>query len=164
MWRTRGRIQQSDILGLDRAVNSPVASGETPASFKFSSFGTLRKHLPGFTRIHPGFPTLGYHGWPSAGEKSKCLKIPPHVPQVMIKLPLKFGVQTWRRRIQVVSLLDLFITKKGRFITGLGRFITRSFYYSVVLLLCLLLTGQATSLFLWSHSKRSRRRRRRRHN
>ena len=35
------------------------------------------------------FPTVGHHGWPSAGEKSKCLKIPPHVPQVMIKLPLK---------------------------------------------------------------------------
>ena len=34
-------------------------------------------------------PTLAYHGWPSAGVKSKCLKIPPHVPQVMIKLSLK---------------------------------------------------------------------------
>ena len=33
--------------------------------------------------------TMDGHGWPSAGEKSKCLKIPPHVPQVMIKLSLK---------------------------------------------------------------------------
>ena len=34
-------------------------------------------------------PTVSHHGWPSAGEESKCLKIPPHIPQVMIKLPLK---------------------------------------------------------------------------
>ena len=45
-----------------------------------------------FTRIYQDpsrLPAIGHHGWPSAGEKSKCLKIPPHVPQVMIKLPLK---------------------------------------------------------------------------
>ena len=30
-------------------------------------------------------------------------------------------------RILVVSLLDLFITKKGRFINGLGRFIPEHF-------------------------------------
>ena len=34
-------------------------------------------------------PSVGHHGWPSAGEKSNCLKIPPHVPQVMIKLSLE---------------------------------------------------------------------------
>ena len=47
---------------------------------------------PWFTRIHQDpsmLPKVGHHGWPSAGEKSECLKIPPHVPQVMIKLPLK---------------------------------------------------------------------------
>ena len=34
-------------------------------------------------------PTVGHPGWPSTGKKSKCLKIPHHVPQVMIKLPLE---------------------------------------------------------------------------
>ena len=34
-------------------------------------------------------PTVGHHGWPSAGGKSMCLKILPHVPEVMIKLSLE---------------------------------------------------------------------------
>ena len=31
----------------------------------------------------------GYHRWMSAGDKSKCLQIPPRIHQVIIKLPLK---------------------------------------------------------------------------
>ena len=48
--------------------------------------------LPGFTRIYQDpsrLPTIGHHGWPSAGGKKQMLTNTPHVPQVMIKLPLK---------------------------------------------------------------------------
>ena len=50
-----------------------------------------RFHGELFTRIYQDpsrLTTVGHHGWPSAGG-NKCLKIPPHVPQVMIKLPLE---------------------------------------------------------------------------
>ena len=58
-------------------------------------------------------PTVGNPGWPSAEEKSKCLKIPPHVLQVMIKLPLttvflyrvqSTGTRTWERNAWVAFI------------------------------------------------------------
>ena len=67
-------------------IISKLALEKCKQGRSFKSVGLI------FTRIYQDpsrLPAIGHHGWPSAGEKSKCLKIPPHVPQVMIKLPLK---------------------------------------------------------------------------